>query len=711
MRKLFYDAPAALWNEALPLGNGRLGAMVHGGALCEWLDLNEDTLWSGSPAKAEPLHDLEKLAQIREWIAAGEYTRAEEATREAMHNMRTQIYMPYGRLSLQLLAADAQVTQYRRELDLETGVSTVRFCLNGVPVERNVFISLADDVLVIHQQSELPLELKFSQAVELEHSSRTCQGRLEILGRCPTYARQPDEIRYEDGESVHFASLLGVHAQPNPAYSGGGSIMTGKVNEVTAIFSLCTSFADFQTPPRSQGKEYRNACRELLQKAETLGYRQLLERHIAAYRSQFDRVSLTLEGDDYSHIPTDQRIRAAAAGTRDNQLTQLLFDYGRYLTIAGSQPGTQPMNLQGIWNDRLIPPWHSNYTININTEMNYWPAERCALSQCHEPLLRMVKELRSRGNVFGFRGWCAWHNTDLWRFHHEATNKPLCGYWPMGGFWLCRHIWEHYLHTRDQAFLEEYYPVLEEAAWFLEDWLLEKDGCLTTSPSTSPENEFLDGEKPVAVCEGSAMDMQIIQDLFDKLIQAGKILSRDTAHYAEILCKLKPTLVGEDGRILEWGTPLPEKEPGHRHISHLYGFHPADVLTGDFWVAAVKKTLDTRMENGGGHTGWSNAWIANIYARLGDGEGVARHIRNMYARSIYPNLLDAHPPFQIDGNFGICAAVCEALFQDHTGEFQFLPALPEEWRAGSVRGFVTRTGQRVNFRWEAGKLTEWEICD
>lgn len=709
MKKLFYNAPAKVWNEALPLGNGRLGAMVYGDPFCDCFAMNEDTLWSGYPRMEEEPHSMEAVEEIRQLIAQGKYIAADRKTAETMHNFRCQMYMSYGKLFVQIAAANSRLSGYRRELNLETGVHKTCYELDGNRIQQTSFVSLADDLLVIRIESEKKIGVKFSETVDLEHSVRTQGDTLNVTGRCPTEARTPDKILYDDRESVQFSSVLKVLSNGGAVFGGGGCCEAKGTTQVVALFSLCTSFNGFDKMPVSQGKEYIERSKKIIANAEALGYEALLQRHIAKYQSQFDRVELTLDGENYDHIPTDQRIRAAAAGTVDNKLVELLFDYARYLTIAGSQPETQAMNLQGIWNDSVMPPWHSNYTININTEMNYWHAERCNLPECHEPLMDMLRELRSRGNVFGLRGWNCWHNTDIWRFHHEATDKTLYGYWPMGGFWLCRHIWEHYAHTQDKAFLEEFYPVLEEAAWFLEDWMYEKDGYLTTCPAASPENEYLlDGEK-AAVCEGSAMDMQIIRDLFDKLIKAGKELGKDTAHYEEILCKLKPTLIGEDGRILEWGAELSESEMGHRHISHLYGFHPADVLTGEEWAAAVKKTLDTRLENGGGYTGWSNAWVANVYARLLDGEKVWHRVQTMFAKSIYPNMFDAHPPFQIDGNFGICAAICEALIQDHTGEIRLLPALPKAWASGSVRGFITRTGESISFRWEDGKLVESEI--
>lgn len=707
MKKLFYTEPARIWNEALPLGNGRMGAMVYSDPFYDCLALNEDTLWSGAPAE-DTKQSMQVIEEIREQAAAGNLIEADRLAKQTMHSFQTQAYMPYGKLYIQLLSEKADISDYSRTLDLEQGIAASSFLLNGNRIKKTLFTSLADDVLVIHLQSEKPISVKFFEAVDLEHSSRSQGNILLVTGRCPTTVAWPDVTDYDDRESIHFASALQLFSDGNTVFGGGGSCHATGATRVTALFSICTSFNGFDKMPVSQGREYIQRCRDILTRAAQMDYAQLLQRHVEKYRAQFDRVSLELEGEDFSHIPTDQRIRDAAAGKTDNKLTELLFDYARYLTISGSQPGTQAMNLQGIWNQNVIPPWRCNYTININTQMNYWPTEICNLPECHEPLMQMLRQLRSRGNVFGLRGWAAWHNTDLWRFHNEASGETLYGYWQMGGFWLCRHIWEHYIHTRDLGFLREYYPVMEEAAWFLEDWMIEKDGWFTTCPSSSPENQYEINGQVGAVCEGSAMDMQIIADLFDKLIRMGKLLNKDTDHYEAIYRRLKPTLLGEDGRILEWGQALPEKELGHRHISHLYGFHPSDVLSYESYGEAVRKTLESRLAHGGGHTGWSNAWIANVYARLGDGEATQACIQK-YIQTCYPNLLDAHPPFQIDGNFGICAAICEALMQDHTGQIRLLPALPRQWHSGAVRGFIARTGQTVSFRWADGKLTDVEI--
>lgn len=703
---LWYESAAAIWEEALPLGNGRIGAMVYSGAISDKIQLNEDTLWSGYPNKETRKHNMEELTQIRQLVKEKKYAKAQEETQNSMFGVHSDAYVPYGHLYVDILASQSRVTDYRRELDLDNSIVRTSYKLNGVPVEKEVFVSLRDDVLVVHIKSEKGQNLHIYQAVDLESSVRSADGVITAQGRCPTdVSTYTNTVTYDETkESIHFCSRIKAITEGGQ-YFGGNGIWITNACEATIIFSIKTSFHGYNKMPVSEGNEYTDASLKTLEKAENYTYAELKERHIKEYKKYFDRVELEIEGADYSNIPTDVRIHNAASGTVDNQLVTLLFDYGRYLTISASAEGTQPMNLQGIWNQHMIAPWHSNYTMNINTQMNYWPTETVNLPECHMPLLKMTKEFCEKGNNFNLNGWASWHNSDIWRFNYEATKTATWGYWPMGGFWTARHIWEHYIHTKDVGFLKEYYPVMTGAADFLMDWLYENEkGELTTCPSTSSENSFLaDGER-CAVCEGSAMDMSISYDLFDKLIKAGEILGEETEKYQEIRSKLKPVKIGKDGRILEWGEELEESEMGHRHISHLYGFFPSDIMTDETYTDAVRETLRVRLLNGGGHTGWSNAWIANVYARLGDGEKVMYHIRNMFKKSIYPNMFDAHPPFQIDGNFGIMSAICEALMQSHKGEIEFLPALPGEWKAGSVRGFVARTGETVNFKWKDGKV-------
>lgn len=719
MKKLWYNKEAISWEEALPIGNGRLGAMVFANPVNDRIQISEETLWTGYPNKETRKHSIQELLAVRKLVEEGKYVQANKAVSDSMLGIKCEAYVTYGSIYVEMFDTRSgytdltEITDYRRELDMETGIVKATYKHNGCLVTKEYFVSLSDDVLVMNIKSDARRSFHIYHSIPLEHSTMHTENGVKITGRCPS---GPD-LEYENCETVHFASHLDVQTNKSSStpwdisYVKGGSYMRVGGTEVTLIFSLRTSFNGYNKMPVSEGKEYISACTDTLNAAMVLSFDELKEKHIKKHKEMFDRVSLTIDGEDYSAEPTDERIKKAADGRCDNGLVTLLFDYARYLTIAASQPGTQAMNLQGIWNDKMLPPWNCDYTININTQMNYWMTETCNLPECHMPLFDMIKELAEKGNTFNdLSGWATWHNTDIWRFNYESTKQPLWGYWQMGGFWLLRHIWEHYLHTRDKSFLEEMYPAMEGAVDFLRGWMCkDKNGLWTTCPSTSPENEFVSDGQNCAVCEGSAMDLQICRDVFDKTIKAGKILERDTSSMEEILENIKPVSTGSDGRILEWSANLTEAEPGHRHISHLYGLFPSDIWADGSFNEAVRKTLEYRLKNGGGHTGWSNGWIANIYARLCDGENMMGCIRTMFKKSLYPNMMDAHPPFQIDGNFGICSTICEALLQSHTGEVKLIPAIPKEWKSGEVRGFVTRTGERISFKWKDGKAEITEL--
>lgn len=707
-KRLWYKSEAAIWEEALPIGNGRIGAMVFSGAISDKLQINEDTLWSGYPGMETRKHEIKELDKIRKSVHEKKYHEATEETSESMLNVHSQGYVPYGNLYIDIVSEKHDISDYMRELDMSSGIIRTSYILNGTKISKEYFVSLTDDVLAVHIQTDKYSDFHIYEAVDLENKVYSENNIVTAEGRCPTdISMYTKTVEYEkDKESIHFCSRIKVKTDGRQ-YAGGNSLWINGAKEVTLIFSIKTSFNGYDTMPVSNGREYIKESLKALNETDRFGYSELKDRHIQEYKRYFDRVELNIDGEDFGNIPTDERIKNVANGIVDNKLVTLLFDYSRYLTICASAEGTQPMNLQGIWSYKLIAPWHSNYTMNINTQMNYWAAETCDLPECHMPLMKMLKEFYEKGNNFGLRGWSAWHNSDIWRFNYEATNGVLWGYWQMGGFWTLRHIWEHYLHTRDKSFLEEYYPVMTAACDFLEDWMLENEnGELTTCPSTSPENQFIYNGEKCAVCEGSAMDMSIIYDVFDKTAKASIVLQKDDSHYKEIISKLKPVKIGKDGRILEWGEELTENEPGHRHISHLYGIFPSDIMTDEKYISAANETLRVRMENGGGHTGWSNAWIACVYARLGNGEKVMEHIRNMFKKSIYPNMFDAHPPFQIDGNFGIAAAICESLVQSHMGEIKLIPAIPKEWESGYVNGFVTATGEKISFKWKNGKAFE-----
>lgn len=708
VKKLWYSNEAKNWEEALPIGNGRIGTMVFSGVFSDKLQINEETLWSGRPNMEKSQHTMRELEKIRGLVKDKKYPEATKAVSDIMPGKRSQGYISYGSIYIDILNLNGETADYRRELDMENGIVKCTYIVNGINVKKEYFVSQKDDVAVINISTDNKCNIHIYQAIEPENRVYTENGILTSEGRCPTELSQyTNKVLYEnDKESVHFCSRLKA-VTADGQFAGGNSLWVKGTQNLTLIFSIKTSFNGYDKMPVSEGREYINSSLLAIENAVKYSYDELKERHILEYKKYFDRVDFSIDGDDFSDIPTDQRIKRAADGIVDNELVTLLFDYSRYLTICSSAEYGQPSNLQGIWNYHLIAPWQSNYTMNINTQMNYWAVETCNLPEFHMPLMKMLKEFCEKGNNFGLRGWSSWHNSDIWRFNHEATSTAMCGFWPMGGFWASRHIWEHFIHTNDKNFLAEYYPVMTSACEFLEDWMTENEnGELTTCPSTSPENQFIFNGEECAVCEGSAMDMSIIYDLFDKTVKASAVLGKDSSHYEEMISKLKPVKIGKDGRILEWGEEFKERELGHRHISHLYGFYPSDIMNGNEYVDAVRESLRVRLENGGGHTGWSNAWIACVYARLGEGENVMKHIRNMFKKSIYTNMFDAHPPFQIDGNFGIAAAICECLMQSHTGTIKLLPALPDEWKSGHVKGFVSRTGETVDFSWRDGKIIE-----
>lgn len=708
-KQLWYEKPAGEWVEALPLGNGKIGAMVYSRPEEDIIQINEDTLWTGYPNKEKRKHSLGELEDIRALIKERKYYEATCLVSKSMLNITSEKYIPYGNLHIDIMGTKSDISDYRRRLDLTTGIVSCEYTHCGSRVVKETFVSLADGVLVVNIKSEKHKIFHIYQTVYTDSKIHCDENLMQTYGRCPTN----NMMEYEKGkESVYYCSLLRARINEGDGYflSGGNSMQIIDPHEVTLVFAIKTSFNGYDKMPYSEGADYFEECKKVIKNTDKLSYDKLKARHIKEYKKYFERCELEIDGEDFSDIPTDQRIKNVAEGKKDNGLVNLLFDFGKYLLISGSAPGSQPMNLQGIWNDRMFPPWSCNYTMNINTQMNYWTAEVCGLPEFHMPFLKMIKELSQKGNNFGLSGWSSWHNSDLWRFNYEATDGVLWGYWQMGGFWSVRHIWEHYIHTRDKEFLKEYYPVMCGAADFISEWMVENDeGYLVTSPSVSPENEFYYNGKRCAACEGCTMDMSIIYDLFDKLIKSAGILGENCEKYKSVFKRLAPVKIGSDGRLLEWNEEFEETEPYHRHISHLYGLFPSDIwLDKPEYIKAAEKSLKVRLENGGGGTGWSNAWIANVYARLKNGEKVAEHISRMFEKSIYPNMFDAHPPFQIDGNFGICSAICEALLQSTPDKTEFLPALPKEWKSGSVKGFVTREGKRVSFKWKDNAV--YDVC-
>ncbi len=727
MAKLWYKGWAQNRNEALPVGNGRLGGMLYGNPFVDTVSLNEETLWSGSPEGEIAPYDMAVIEKAQQLLAEKKYAQAEQLLDEKlMRGVRTQTYLPLGKLLFEVSHQHLlEVKDYRRELDLDTAVYTSQAKIHSranslddselfVTHKKEVFASLADDVLVYRFESDTPITCLVSLEPQLEAAVSYANHQIYALGKCPTAYNEYDKenilMQEADKESVPFAVRVGF-VTDGRVNGQGRSIAVHGAKEITVLLSVATGFNGYNKLPISQGKDYEKLCRETLEKAKAIPYERLKSRHIAAYQNQFCRTKLTVDGEDRSHIPTDQRLTRVQAGEDDPTLGALMFDYGKYLTISSSQPGGQPTNLQGIWNEEAIAPWNSNYTLNINTQMNYWATETMNLPQCHMPLMEMTKELAARGNNYGLPGWCTAHNTDLWRFNRMATKYSMYGLWDMGGAWLARHIYDHYCYTRDLDFLKEYMPVLRGVYDFLEGRLTEnEEGYLILSPSTSPETTFLDGETACSVTGSAAMDLQIIDDYLAYMEELEPLVGGKTARYTAMRKKMLPQKISQSGQLLEYGADLEETPDSHQHLSHLYGIYPGNTIKeGTPLYDAARKALDARMEKGGGNNGWANIWAGICYARFGDGEKAYERVVSMLKRTVYPNLLNICPPFQIDGNFGVCALISEMLLHSETDGIQLLPALPKQWQSGAVEGFKTRTGETVSFRWENGKVLDLQI--
>ena len=726
MSRLFYETWAQNRNEALPLGNGRIGAMIYGHPYTDCLALNEETLWSGAPESPAETYDPEVLSQARELIAREEYAAAEALLNEKlMRGVRTQTYLPLGKLRFELNHQRLlEVDSYRRELDLPTGIhssvssilcrqNSIDARLETVCHRREAFVSLSDDVLVYHFESDTPISANVWLDLQLPGEVTYQNGRIHATGRCPTaydeYDR--DNVLPLDPERESIPYTVTVAFQADGGIRGEGrSICLRGVRNATVLLSVATGFAGFDRQPISQGLDHAAIAEEKLSAALTRSYEELKARHIAAFSGQFSRTSLVIGNGEPNSLPTDQRLRRFRKGEADPGLAALLFDYGKYLTISSSQPGGQATNLQGIWNEDPVAPWNSNYTTNINTQMNYWATEMMDLPECHIPLMELTRELASRGNNYGFRGWCAAHNTDLWRFNRMATRYCLYGLWDLGGIWLARHIYDHYRYTGDQEFLREYMDVLRGIYDFLEDRLTQDaQGRLILSPSTSPETRFLHKGAFCAVTGSAAMDQQIIDDYLQYMEQLEPLVGGNPERYRKMREKLLPLSVSGDGRLLEYGRELEETEDCHQHLSHLYGLCPGDTIhPGTPLGDAARKALDARIAKGGGVNGWANIWTGICYARFGDGEKAGQRVDFMLRHTVYPNLLNICPPFQIDGNFGVCALICEMLVQGDSENFRLLPAIPASWKEGHVLGLRLPGGKKLSFSWKDG--VPFDVC-